>query len=289
MDRPRKPTLWISLVLLSTLGLTSGCFEDVLREDDIRVAEPNRLDRLVYGDYWKMDKGQQFPARGSLKRIAVAAFEVELVMERILKVPDNRGNSTRKMVYGDHVKEEIADRLHKLLVERWKHRNLEVVPVSDVVGAQAYSGYQLRDPDLPFSIRHDQPIIGSAGAIRVTELRPASRLGVVVGPEDPASVDQALARELDALVLRMRFRVGVIKGCCTVERGSVVHLSTGETTARMESLRTLRSQHTVTNDFHSLPGPSGRFSLDSDEFLSKIDTVFLDYAALSVTDLMPKE
>ena len=78
----------------------------------------------------------------------------------------------------------------------------------------------------------------------------------------------------------------MIKGCCTVERGSVVHLSSPTTSTRMESHRTLRSQHTVTADFHSLPGPSGRFNIDPEDFLTKIDTVFQDYAALSVTELV---
>jgi hypothetical protein len=278
-----KTLTWCALLVLSLTSL--GC-TPVRSRADVTVAGRGVLDRMVFGNYWK---AHHLPPVAQMKSMAIAEFNVEFVLERALHISDGRGIPKRVAVFDEDIKKKLPDYLYKKFVESLKNRGKTVTPVSTVTDAVNYGRYSLRAAEAESVTRHAPPIEGSAGNIRLTDLRSTRGLNVISGPDPISRVDQELAAELGVEgVLRVQFRVGIYQGRAMLEQGSVIHVSTPTTTGNVESQRGLASEFSVLETYGYVPTTEGNYNVDETVFGEKIGNLFMSYTSLVVEALPQK-
>lgn len=267
---------WAAFVL-SALAMSSCA--PVQNTGDVTLVDSGRLDRLVFGHYWK---AVDVPNVRDARRIAVSEFAIEFVQQRAIYISDGPENSLRTAHFGESVLRELPDHLYREFVTRMANRGREVIPNQNVVGAKSYSGYSMRPAEAPTVVRHAPPLSGNIGKIHATDLRGTSNLAVLTGP-DLVDNDRALAREVGAdVVIRARFRVGIYKGRVTLEKGSVVNLTTPTGAGRMESHRALGSRFSVLENYGYRPTNAGEYNVSGKTLMEVIAEVFESYSALAM-------
>ena len=272
-------------LVLGCLVLCVSC-APIRREGDVYVARGG-LDRLVYGDYWEargLPGGQGQRDIGN--KFAIAEFNVQFVTERVLHLPDSRGNALRTMAYPDDLKSSLPSQLHALFIKKLRERGRELIPSATVTASNAYGRYATRGAGSAVE-RHDEPISGSAGMIRITETHSASGLDVLTGSEaDLSANDRALAKETGAdVVLRVTCRVGIFKGQATLEQGCTVHATSSELSGVVESKRTLASAKSAIFNGVFVPSGPGNYRVETRRFVRAINTLFPTYLGLATEAL----
>lgn len=274
----RPPT---SLTLLAGLLLAAGCSQPIQESDDIRVANPGALERMMVGEYWE---ASGFPSDGQgVPSLAIASFRVEFVVER-LTPPDKYQMSEFTTVWSGE-EDAIAAQLYELQFARFRDRGRTVADHAKVIAAPSYAKYPVRaGTDM---VQFDRPIEGKAGQIRRMRLRSGPGLKLIEG--DPAAIaanDAALAKELGVdVVLHISLRVGVWGGRATIEEGCVLAANLPRGPAKLVSRRTLASHASVLQSRQYTANLSGQYNIHPERYSAGIAEVFNPYVGLAAEAL----
>ncbi len=273
----RRP-ICVRVLTLSLIALW-GC-SPVRSTDEPTLANRRGLERLVFGDYWK-EEG--LPDRALTQNgMAIASFTVEFVVERILEVEDRYGVSKREIAYSQELYRDVPNRLYELFVKRLSGNEFRIVEREAVTGSAAFARYERRTLPEDGLIRHDKALASEQGGIKKTS-RVTARGLQLLGESSEArlEIDRALIEELGiSSVVHVVFRVGVIDGSASIEKGSIAEVVTGSEVGRLTSLRSLKSSTAVTQDGGSIPTVTGRFHVEDSLYLKAMDELFPTYAGL---------
>ena len=266
-----------SPALLAVWLCLAGCGSTIQEADDVRVAAPGGLERLVLGDYWEASGFS--PDAPEITSLAIASFRVEFVDERLTR-PDKYNMSEFTTVWSG-VEDRLAAQLYELQLARFSDRGRTVAPKARVTASPSYAKYPVRTG--PSDVHFDRPIEGKAGRIRKMSLHTVPGLVLVEGPQETiAATDAALAAELGVeAVLHISLRVGVWNGRATIEEGCVLAVNGAKGPAKLVSRRTLASHPSVLASRQFTANLSGEYNVDYTRYSGAIAEVFSPYIGLA--------
>lgn len=213
--------------------------------------------RAAANQYWMRANLPDLRGFG-YKRVAVAEFAVELVTSKLeltqdLEAYTDRNPKAKEQLEGAVQRIEIAypnaydypGLLYGILRDDLTSRGFDVIPPQTVMSASAYQRYEVEPNGT--SVKLDQSYAGGSDTGRVQSVRiysvPPLRILKGGGDSDLEAIDTELLRELKAdIVLRIRIRAGTFCGHATLERGSVVHVTTAHVFGNMYANRSLVSE-----------------------------------------------